>query len=312
MKDLEYLNQAHPVRRSEAQKEAFRQDVIKDLSAHGVSARVELTSDGKNKNVIVGDPLTAKTVLSAHYDTPARSVFPNLMIPRCLPLFWAYQFLPVVLLLAVSLGGGFLFSILTNTGERGYMAGFLVLYYALFFLLFRGFSNPHNQNDNTSGVATVLSAVKAMDPALRDDLAVILFDNEEKGKKGSKAYYKDHKDALQNRTLINFDCVGVGEDVVFIAMKEAEKSPAWGDLQKAFCAKDAYRVSFYPIKGSESNSDYKNFPCGIGCMTCKRTHRGLLYTPWIHTSRDTVARQENIDFIVGGLQRFLAPNRKDA
>ena len=74
MKDLEYLNQAHPVRRSEAQKEAFRQDVIKDLSAHGVSARVELTSDGKNKNVIVGDPLTAKTVLSAHYDTPAPSL----------------------------------------------------------------------------------------------------------------------------------------------------------------------------------------------------------------------------------------------
>ena len=134
----------------------------------------------------------------------------------------------------------------------------------------------------------------------------ILFDNEEKGKKGSKAYYKDHKDEMKDRLLVNFDCVGNGEHIIFIAMKEAEHHVLYEKLHRSFSAENGLSTYFYPMKGSESNSDYKNFPCGVGCMVCRRSKLGVFYTPYLHTPKDTVADDQNISFLVEGMKNFAA------
>lgn len=307
MSYLDFLNKNYPMRRSAEQKDAFRayiRSVFPD-------ARIEITADGKNKNIVIGDPLTAKMVCTAHYDTPAASLFPNLMIPRNPVLFLLYQFVPVILMLAVALGGGYLVARqFAQPGEmdflRVFLLVYLVIYYALFFLMYRVFKNPNNYNDNTSGVAAVLSIAERLNDRERAETAFILFDNEEKGKKGSKAYYKDHKDAMKDRLLVNFDCVGNGENIVFIAMKEAEKRAEYQTMQECFRDRGGFHTYFYPIKGSESNSDYKNFPCGIGCMACRRSRGGVLYTPYIHTPKDTVASNENIVFIADGMCRLMA------
>lgn len=299
---LDFLNENYPVRRSEEQKKAFR-EYIQSIFPRAV---IETTADGKNQNIVIGDPLTAKLVCTAHYDTPAASLFPNLMIPRNKALFLLYQFAPIVLLLAAALGGGYLIaSALVHPAEQEFVGIFvlvyMVIYYGLFYLMYRVFTNPNNYNDNTSGVAAVLSIAERLNEQQRGEVAFILFDNEEKGKKGSKAYCKDHKDAMKDRLLVNFDCVGNGEHIVFIAMKEAEGRSEYRMLQESFRGNDAFRTYFYPIKGSESNSDYKNFPCGIGCMACRKSQKGVLYTPHIHTPKDTVASNENIAFIAGGM-----------
>lgn len=307
MSYLDFLNKNYPVRRTEEQKEAFRayiRSVFPD-------ARIETTADGKNRNVIIGDPLTAKVVCTAHYDTPAASLFPNLMIPRNPALFLLYQFVPVILMLAAALGAGYLVARqFWQPGDpdflRMFLLVYLAVYYMLFFLMYRVFKNPHNYNDNTSGVAAVLTIAEQLNERERADTAFILFDNEEKGKKGSKAYYKDHKDAMKDRLLVNFDCVGNGEHIVFIAMKEAEKRAEYRTMQECFRDGDGFQTYFYPIKGSESNSDYKNFPCGIGCMACRRSRSGVLYTPYIHTPKDTVANNENIAFIADGMCKLIA------
>lgn len=49
----------------------------------------------------------------------------------------------------------------------------------------------------------------------------------------------------------------------------------------------------------------KHFPCGVGCMACKQNRFGILYTPWIHTAKDTVLHSENIDVIADGAVRFV-------
>lgn len=307
MSYLDFLNKNYPMRRTGEQKEAFRsyiQGVFPD-------AKIETTADGKNQNIVIGDPLTAKVVCTAHYDTPAASLFPNLMIPRNQALFLLYQFVPVILLLAVALGGGYVIARqFEQPGDidflRLFLLVYLAIYYALFFLMYRVFKNPNNYNDNTSGVAAVLSVAERLNEREREEVAFILFDNEEKGKKGSKAYYKDHKDAMKDRLLVNFDCVGNGEHIVFIAMKEAEKRAEYQMLQECFRDNDGFHTYFYPIKGSESNSDYKNFPCGIGCMACRRSRGGVLYTPYIHTPKDTVAYNENIVFIADGMSKLIA------
>lgn len=306
---LDHLNKNYPVRRTKEEKSAFRQYVLSELKSKGMTARVELTKDGKNENVVIGDPLTAKVVCTAHYDTPAASLFPNIMIPRNQLLFFLYQFTPVVLILAAALGGGWLIADATVKDEQNFMRVFLLaylaIYYALYFLLYRVFKNPNNYNDNTSGVAAVLSMAEGLTARQREKVAFILFDNEEKGKKGSKAYYKDHEAEMKSKFLVNFDCVGNGENVIFVAMKEAEACSEYTALQNAFVPEKGYTARFYPIKGSQSNSDYKNFPCGVGCMACRKSKRGVFYTPYIHTPRDTVASNENITYITGAMNRFF-------
>ena len=312
MSCLNLLNEKFGVRRKDEEKKAFREFVLGEAEKMGLSAKVETTGDGKNENVIAGDPERAKVVLTAHYDTPAASLFPNIMIPRNIPLFFAYQMLPVMFMLTIALSISYLVGMVWLGDERAYMLTFLALYYGLYFLMFRGPSNPKNYNDNTSGVATLLEIMRGLSEEKKERVAFIFFDNEEKGKKGSKAYFKDHESVMKDKLLINFDCVGNGETVVFIAKAEAEKREEYKALKASFAPKGDYTAEFYPMRGSESNSDYKSFPQGIGCMACKRTKGGLLYTPAIHTPRDTVAKDENIEYIKEGIFRFLVEIKNEA
>lgn len=305
MTHLDYLNENYPVRKSQEQKKAFRDYILDDLTKKGINASVEKTSDGKNDNIVIGDPEKAEVVYVAHYDTPARSLFPNIMIPKNKLVFYAYQFVPVVFLLAVSLIVAYIVGIVLLNDTNLYMLTFLVLYYGMFFLIMRGFPNPYNYNDNTSGVATVLSIIDGLNNEEREKAAFILFDNEEKGKKGSLAFYKDHKAFMQDKFLVNFDCVGNGDNIIFIAQGEAAKSRKFKLLEDSFIENDGFTLDFCTYKEGSSNSDHKNFPKGVACVACKKKGN-LLYTPNIHTKRDTVVNNSNIDFLAKNICKFTA------
>lgn len=310
MTHLDYLNANYPMRRTKEQKKAFQKHVIESLQAKGVTAKIEKTQDGKNQNIVVGDLLTAKAVFTAHYDTPGRALFPNVMIPRNQALFWAYQFVPILVLLAIMFVVGAIVGIawILITGdfdERVTFVAMLLGYYVGFYLMFFAFPNKNNYNDNTSGVATLLSIIDKLSAEQLRETAFIFFDNEEKGKKGSKAYFNDHKAEMKDKLVINFDCVANGKNIVFIAKPEAEKLPSYSALCQSFPHANGFETAFYPKKGSQSNSDYLNFPCGVGCMACKKSKKGLLYAPYIHTKKDVVVDNANIEFLVEGVTRFL-------
>lgn len=305
MTRLDYINTTYPIRNNDEEKHAFRRYVLESMKKKGIEARVEETKDGKNKNVIIGDPATAKTVLTAHYDTPWRSLFPNIMIPKNATVFYMYQFVPVIFMLAVSLFLAYIIGVVIVNDNRAWYLSFLIIYYGLFFLTMRGFKNKNNYNDNTSGVATVLSVIDSLDREELSKVAVILFDNEERGKKGSAAYFKDHKDVMENKFLINFDCVGNGNNIVFIAQPKAVDSEELKALQSAFENNYGFNVEFCTHKQGNSNSDHKSFPKGVACVACKKTKKGLLYTPRIHTPADVVADNGNIDFIAKNTRNFL-------
>lgn len=305
MTRLDYINQNYPARKSDAEKHAFRRYVLESLGEKGIDARVEETKDGKNKNVIIGDPTTAKAVFTAHYDTPASSIFPNIMIPKNKLVFYLYQFVPVTFLLVISLTLSYLIGIVILNDISAYTGAFLVLYYGLFFLGMRVFTNKNNHNDNTSGVATVLSIADNISEADLKNVAFILFDNEEKGKKGSAAYFKDHKEAMQDKFLVNFDCVGNGDNIIFIAQKGAADSKEYKLLSEVFDTCAGFELDFCTSKEGNSNSDHKNFPMGVACVACKKTKGGLLYTPYIHTHKDVVADNGNIDFLTKNTCIFL-------
>ena len=302
---LDYLNKHFPIRKSDHEKHNFREYVLKELKNKGIESRVEETQDGKNKNLIIGDPLNAKAIFVAHYDTPARSLFPNIMIPKNSLLFYSYQFVPILFLLVVSFTLAYIFGIVILNDERAYILSFLVLYYSIFFLMMRGFKNPYNYNDNTSGVATILSIIDKLSRDELKNVAFILFDNEEKGKKGSLAYFKDYKDDMSDKFLLNFDCVGNGDNVIFIANKKAINMSEFELLKNSFSSNESYILHFTDYKKAQSNSDHKSFPCGVACVVCKKSKGSLLYTPHIHTPKDVMVDNGNIDYLSKNICQFI-------
>ena len=297
MSHLDYINQNYPARKTDAEKQNFRDYVKESLSKKGIVANIEFTKDGKNNNIVIGDPTSAEVVFTAHYDTPARSIFPNIMIPKNRVLFYAYQFVPIIFLLVVSFALAYIVGDVIFNDIRVYILTFMVVYYGLFFGIMRVFKNMHNYNDNTSGVATVLSIIDELSMDELNKVAFILFDNEEKGKKGSKAYFKDHAESMKDKFLVNFDCVGNGDNVIFIAQKEAKDSPKYRLLNESFDQNSNFNLEFLTHKDADSNSDHKSFPNGVACVVCKKSKRGILYTPNIHTEMDVVAENSNIEYL---------------
>jgi len=59
---------------------------------------------------------------------------------------------------------------------NSFLLSFLIAYYGLFFGVIRGFTNKFNYNDNTSGVATVLSIIDSLSlEEIREAAAKALF-----------------------------------------------------------------------------------------------------------------------------------------
>ena len=306
MSYLTTLAERFPVRKSANQKEAFRQwMVFEQAPALGYEARVE-ESNGfvKSRNVIVGDPETAEVVFTAHYDTPASIGLPNIMIPRNLPLFFGYQFLVVGGFLLIAFLVGAVAALLGMSVMGAYWVGWLV-YMGLLILMLAGPENPHNVNDNTSGVATVLELMERLPLEQRGKVAFILFDNEEKGLMGSKAYAKAHQKVQYTSLIVNMDCVGVGETVLVIASKLAAKLPVYAVLEEALRAHGGREVKFFGAAGGSCNSDQKSFKRGVAVVACKKRPIVGYYCTKIHTAKDTFADQENLDFIAGGLADFV-------
>ena len=289
-----------PIRRTKEQKSAFFDYVSGEFEPNRVKKDI---LEKEHENIVIGDIESAKVIFTAHYDTPATSLVPNLMLPANKFINYLYHLgYPLILALlslAVAFGIGRLLSL-----ELYYtVALYLVIYFVAFFAATRMVTNKNNVNDNSSGVATVISLAKQIN---KREVAFVLFDNEEKGLLGSKAMSKAYKDLLKDKTVINFDCVANGNEIIFIVKKGAEESEEYAILKNSLIAKEGFNLHFLPFKGSASNSDYKNFERGIGVMACTKGKFVKFYTDKIHTNKDTVGREENVSYIVEQMLNFVS------
>ncbi len=300
MKDyLNEINTIFPIRRRGEEKAKFYDYVRSEFGEERV--RIEIL-DKKHNNIIIGDISEAKVIFTAHYDTPAASLVPNLMFSADKIKGTLFHLAFPIIMALISLFIAFSVSEALNLDERYAAIIYFVLYFGLFYCTTRLVPNKHNKNDNTSGVATVMSLASEINDKR---VAFILFDNEEKGLLGSKAFAKKHKNLMKDMPLINFDCVGNGDQVIFIVKEKAEKNEAYQLLKSVSISNESFKVHHLPFKKCLSNSDYKNFPCGIGVMASRRAKFVKFYTGRIHTSRDTVADSENVYFLTDIMKDFV-------
>ena len=297
---LEQITERFPVRRSTKQKADFRKWVMGQMAQLGYRPRVEENGNGKHHNVVCGSPDTAQITFTAHYDTPACIGLPNLMIPRNWPVYFAYQLLIIVILLAIALAGGTVLGLITGSDVM-LRVGLVGVYFLELMFMLHGPANKNNVNDNTSGVAAILETMAKIPPEQRSRVAFILFDNEEKGCQGSKAYAKDHLQVQHVKLVVNLDCVGVGEHFIVSSPKLARGMEEYELLERVLAAREGRTAHFFSSATTRGNSDYRSFKCGVGISAYRMASGVGFYTGDIHTGRDTQADQGNIDYLSGAL-----------
>ena len=289
-------------RKGRARKAAFRELVRAEMRKEGVIFREERAKGLiENVNLVCGNLARAEFVFGAHYDTCAELPFPNLAAPLNWPLSILTQLLLTLMLalpaalcafLARQLGAPVAAAIAVGAA-CGLLASALVV---------AGKANRHTMNDNTSGVVALLTLLSRLPKERRGRVAVVLFDNEEVGLIGSTLFRRRHARAMADRPLVNLDCVGDGEMLLLAPNKgyRADEElcartraafPA-GSLAPVFA-----RRAFYP-------SDQWGFPKALAVATLKRRRFFGAVIDRIHTRRDTILKEENIEYIVEGLLRL--------
>lgn len=297
----------YPVRKSKRQKQAFREDMLAYADTLGYRATVEKGSFGA-RNLVIGNPEQAKYLLTAHYDTCARMLLPNFIAP-CNPLvFLGYQILMVMLLLVAALIAGIGAVVLIKSLTIAQMVA-LAVYWVLLLSMLIGPANKHNANDNTSGVVTLLEIAATLPENQRKSVAFVLFDLEEAGLLGSAAYRKAHKQQTDGQIVLNLDCVGDGDEILFFPTKKLRKSPEKLDALRLGCGKFGRKSISLREKGWYAYpSDQKNFPYGVGIAAFHRKKGIGLYCSRIHTKRDTVLEITNVNLLRAALTTLIAGN----
>lgn len=293
----------YQVRKTKKQKTVFIEYVKEIAERYGYDFKVENGSFGA-RNIIIGNPDTAKVLYTAHYDTCARLPFPNFITPKNFWIYLLYQFFIVGIFLvfafAIVFLSGLVLSFLPINEDVYYKIISIlpqIIYLVLLYLLLGGPANKNTANDNTSGVTTILNIVEELPQDQKSNVAFVLFDLEEVGLLGSSSFASKHKTIKKNTLVINFDCVSDGETILF-ALKRTTKKYA-ELLEKAFVstpdvAVDITKSAFYP-------SDNASFRGGIGVAALKKSKLfSTLYMDRIHTKKDVIYREENIQFLTDG------------
>ncbi len=282
----------YKMRRTSAQKDAF----IKLMQTHYPHLSIEQLGKKKSRNLIMGDIETAHVILTAHYDTSAASLFPNVVMPYRKVLRFFYTMLSLMPIILLSLGALFASRAFGATDEVSLIA-FLVVYYVLFYIkMFCLPPNPSNDNDNTSGVVTLIETWEKLGESQRAHTALIFFDNEEYGCVGSKEFYKAHKALMEDKLLVNFDCVGDGKTMLLVLAEKAEKQYL-SVLKETITEEEGISVRFDSKKRANHSSDHKYFPCGVAVSAMHECKWLDLHFGRIHTKRDTVMDRGNVAFL---------------
>lgn len=294
----------YQIRKSGKQKKAFREDIKAELREKGIFMREERTKEMvANSNLIAGNIHSAEFVLSAHYDTCAVLPFPNLVAPLNWVISILFQFWIPAVIFAVAFAVAAI-SRLFGASPHLVSVIFRVIFVAAFVLMIAGPANRHTMNDNTSGVVVLLTLLERMTPAQRRRVAIVLFDNEEIGSVGSSVFRKRHKTVMEKKPLINLDCVGDGRHMLFAATKAYRADEAlYARTQQAFQGEfEALHVSaaraFYP-------SDQFGYKKSLAVAAFHKKKFVGYVLGRIHTRRDVVLDEGNVEYLVEGLLRLI-------
>lgn len=290
------------VRKSSREKREFRAWLAGELRKAGWTVTGEHGLFAGH-NLIAGEAEKAEILYTAHYDTQAVLPVPNFITPRNFSIYFLYQILLCLPLLLAIFAIGVGTAMLEVPAGAGFALGYALCAFFVWWLFF-GKANQHTANDNTSGVITLLEVALALPPEERNRVCLVFFDNEERGMLGSSHFAGKHKRLRDEALVLNFDCVSDGDFIQFFPSKTLKKEAAALQMvEEAFLSEGGKQVEvvrssgFYP-------SDNFCFRRSCGVCALKKGKAGY-YLDRIHTSRDTVFQEENIELLKAGCLRLV-------
>lgn len=310
-----------PVRKTKEQKRLFRDAAVEWAKRQGYPVTVETGRFGV-RNVVIGDPEKADYLLTAHYDTPAAMLLPNLITPENPVIFILYQLFILIMLGIVPVAASFALGLITRLNgmmiypvEQAaqldnlvfwvvYISLLVLCYLSLAMLVF-GPANKNNANDNTSGVVTLLETVRTLQANQRHKVCFVLMDQQEKGMLGARAYRKAHRTATDRQIVLDLNCVGDGDHIRMYPTKMLKKDRKKLTSLYTACGYFGKKSLLVVEKGSICcTSDYKQFPAGVCIMALRKGKLGL-YLGKIHTKRDTVLEETNVNILRAALTSYI-------
>ena len=303
---LKILLSEHQVRKTKKQKQEFRDWLTGYLSESGYTLKEDWYSRS-GCNLVAGDVRSAEAVFAAHYDTPPNFIFPVIIGFSNWFSFFISQFLAVlplaaVLSLYIFIAAWFSFSFLF------FMAAPLICLAYSVQIMF-GAANRNNANDNSSGTAVLISFLEQLPEEERDKVCVVFFDQEELGLVGSKYFYKKYKEYMNDKPLVNFDCVGDGQTLTFILKKkfrDSEYSVLLKDAAEKSAENTEKKLRFAGALTNVYMSDQMSFPLSAGVAAAKKIPLFGYYLSRIHSSFDTKFDTENISVLAETMIRFTS------
>lgn len=291
---------SYQIRKTKKQKDAF----IALMQAHFPAISIQEKGVPKSRNLILGDPETAKVVLGAHYDTCAQLPFPNFIMPKCPLLTIGYSLLILIPMVVLIFLANWLLNLFTGDAMVHYWVSLLV-YLLFFILLLAGPANKHTANDNTSGVITLLEIYEKLSEEDKQKVCFVFFDNEEAGLLGSAQFRKVYKKQMKETLLINFDCVSDGDTFLLGITKQANQK-YHVPLARVFTSTEGKAVLMENLKKVYYPSDQAGFPMAIAVAALKHKKPFGYYMDRIHTNRDTVFEERNIEYLAERTGQFVS------
>ena len=289
----------YQLRKTKKQKQAF----IDMMHSQFPTLQVQTSGIPKCRNLVIGDPETAKVILGAHYDTCARLPFPNFITPKQPLLSIGYSLLIVVPVLGIVFALVWLLSRFIS--DPLLLSWISLLVYLLFlFLILGGPANKHTANDNTSGVITLVEIYHRLTEEEKRKVCIVFFDNEEQGLLGSAQFRKIYKKDIKDKLMINFDCVSDGDTFLLGITKKANQK-YHVPLAQAYTPTDTKAVLLENLKKIYYPSDQAGFPMAIAVAALKYKKPFGYYMDRIHTKRDTVFQEENIQYLAERTVRLI-------
>lgn len=293
MKFKRTILKKYMVRKNKKQKDAFIEYVKEELKDSKYDVNVEKGEFGA-RNIVIGDVKKAKVLFTAHYDTCAVMPVPNFITPTNVGIYLLYQMLLVIPMILIAFIGAWVAGLLLpDFSSIGQIVYCLLLVLMLCLLMF-GPANKNTVNDNTSGTITILEMINKIPDKLKDKVAFVLFDLEETGLIGSSSFASKYKKDMKTKLLINFDCVSDGDKILFVFNKKAKDN--LNLLENVYTNTDNVTTQMV-TKGAFYPSDQANVPCGVGVCSVIRGKK-FEYIDKIHTNKDTICRDENIEYLV--------------
>ena len=296
------IREKHPVRRSADEKAAFRRSLLATAEKLGWEAREgSLDRRERSRNLVVGDPAAAQVLLTAYYDTPAWSLFPDLRFPGKPGLSLLYivgQTAATLLLAFLTLRG---LEALAPLPDRSVLLLFIGLFIGWMLLLNRTFPRRSGSR-NTADCALALSLMEALQAEDREKAAFLFLDDGERSGRGGKAWGAAHPDIAWRALILRLDSVGDGHTILLTPQRPALNLPAWETLRAALADGDGYILRQAGFLSALARQDRKQLPLSVGLTAC----RGWYIGPKAGTD------PENIAWLTRRLCRWIGSLQADA